>query len=64
MKATISKIEKQLQTLTVLVRTLKEQTGVDNRPPKLTRRQREAYVAERIANGTPLTKKELETLNN
>lgn len=64
MNLTIKKIEQQLKTLTVLVRTLKEQEGVDDRPQKLTRMQREAYIAERIANGTPLTKKELETLNN
>lgn len=63
MNATIEQIEQQLQTLTMLVRTLKKQVGAHSRPPKLTRKQREAYIAERIIDGNPLTKKELETLN-
>lgn len=62
LKRHIAQLENTRLNETVLVRTLKEQMGVDNRPQKLTRRQREAYIAERIINGNPLTKKELDNL--
>lgn len=61
LKQHIAKLENTSLNETVLVRT-SEQAGVDNRPQKLTRRQREAYIAERIINGNPLTKKELDNL--
>mgnify|MGYP003324169997 CR=1 FL=1 len=63
MNATIEQIEQQLQTLTMLVRTLKKQVGVGDHPPKLTRKQREAYIVDRIIERNPLTKKEYEALN-
>ena len=63
MNTTIEQIEQQLQTLTMLVRTLKKQVGANSRPPKLTRKEREAYIVNRILEGNPLTKKELEALN-
>lgn len=63
MNATIEQIEQQLQTLTMLVRTLKKQMGANSRPPKLTGKERLEYIAKRIIEGNPLTKKELEALN-
>lgn len=63
MKVIIDITREELRTLTTLVRTLKEQMGVENRPRKLTEKQKAEYIAQRIIEGNPLTKKEMQTLN-